>query len=63
MQFTAVTLFALIAAVVANPIAPRQQAGEANEVTVETPAMTDANGNIIPFDADTVSQPNLAAGL
>lgn len=90
MQFTAVTLFALVAAVVANPIgrlpfmgssstgdifeqdrftdrffliAPRQQAAEANEVTVEAPAMTDSNGNIVPFDAETVAQPNLAAGL
>ncbi|ATY59563.1 hypothetical protein CCM_06119 [Cordyceps militaris CM01] len=63
MQFTLITLFALVAAVVANPLVPRQKASEANEVTVESPSMTDANGNIIPFDADTVSQPNLAAGL
>ncbi|OAA73329.1 hypothetical protein ISF_00230 [Cordyceps fumosorosea ARSEF 2679] len=62
MQFTAVTFLALIAAVVAGPVAPRQ-ADEGNQVTVETPAMTDANGNIVPFDAATVSQPNLDAGL
>ncbi|KAM3430643.1 hypothetical protein NHJ13734_007663 [Beauveria thailandica] len=59
MQFTAITLFALVAAVVANPIAPRQEADE-NSVTVETPAMTDGNGNIVPFNADAVSLPGAA---
>ncbi|KAK8141829.1 hypothetical protein G3M48_009831 [Beauveria asiatica] len=59
MQFTAITLFALVAAVVANPIAPRQATDE-NSVTVETPAMTDGNGNIVPFNADTVSLPDAA---
>ncbi|OAR02184.1 hypothetical protein LLEC1_04892 [Akanthomyces lecanii] len=63
MQFTAITLFALVAAVMANPLVPRQEAEESDQVTVETPAMTDSNGNIIPFDSNTVDQPNLAAGL
>ncbi|KAM3512986.1 hypothetical protein MY11210_003386 [Beauveria gryllotalpidicola] len=62
MRFTAITLFALVAAVVANPLAPRQEADE-DSVTVETPAMTDGKGNIIPFDSNTVSQSNLADGI
>ncbi|KAM3520353.1 hypothetical protein MY4038_009451 [Beauveria bassiana] len=62
MHFTAITLFALVAAAMANPLVPRQAADE-NSVTVETPAMTDGKGNIVPFNADSVSQPNLSAGL
>ncbi|KAK3179640.1 hypothetical protein K4F52_008971 [Lecanicillium sp. MT-2017a] len=59
MQFTIVALLTLAATVMAVPrgsIVDRQ-------VLVEAPAMTDREGNVIPFDADTVNQPNLEAGL
>lgn len=33
------------------------------QVLVEAPAMTDKDGNIIPFDSEGVTQPNRDAGL
>ncbi|KAM9883883.1 hypothetical protein VDGL01_01979 [Verticillium dahliae] len=57
MQYSIVTLLAVVAAVQAgsvgsghNRLVPRQ----ASTVDVSAPAMADANGNIVPFNAAEV---------
>ncbi|CAI0651663.1 hypothetical protein COL26b_003980 [Colletotrichum chrysophilum] len=63
MKYSAI-LFAFAAAVVAAaPAEPIEARQEANSVPVNEAAMTDANGNIVPFNSAGVYQANKAAGL
>ncbi|EFQ31751.1 hypothetical protein CGRA01v4_04780 [Colletotrichum graminicola] len=64
MQYSIFTLLAVAAAFVAaapaDMMAKRQLA---NSVATEDAAMTNANGDIIPFNAASVYQANKDAGL
>ncbi|KAH7349605.1 hypothetical protein B0T11DRAFT_133090 [Plectosphaerella cucumerina] len=53
MQFSVLAVFAVMASAVAaspNRLVPRQ----ASTVPVGSPAMTDANGNVVAFDSTKV---------
>ncbi|KAI6351043.1 hypothetical protein MCOR25_010200 [Pyricularia grisea] len=73
MQYSFVTLFALVAAVSAlatprqerNAFVKRQAASGATQggIPVNSPAMTNANGEVIAFDAANVYQDSKAKGL
>ncbi|CAK7236792.1 hypothetical protein SBRCBS47491_009758 [Sporothrix bragantina] len=41
----------------------RRQANVQNSVSANTPAMTDENGNVVPFDAQHVYMAGQVAGL
>ncbi|KAL0939513.1 uncharacterized protein CTRU02_206123 [Colletotrichum truncatum] len=62
MKYSVFTLFAVAAAFVAA--APTEQVEKRQAgVAVNEAAMTDANGNIIPFSSTGVYQANKEAGL
>ncbi|KAF6801048.1 hypothetical protein CSOJ01_12050 [Colletotrichum sojae] len=62
MKYSVFTLFAVAAAFVAA--APTEQVRrQAAGVPVNEAAMTDANGNIVPFNTAGVYQANKEAGI
>ncbi|KAK3319838.1 hypothetical protein B0T19DRAFT_273105 [Cercophora scortea] len=69
MKFTISTVFALIAVASAfsqgdqNAFLRARQAATQGQVDASVPAMTDKNGNVVPFDATKVYQDALAKGL
>ncbi|GKT48490.1 uncharacterized protein ColSpa_08671 [Colletotrichum spaethianum] len=66
MKYSVFTLLAVAAAFVAAAPAEaieKRQDAVANSVPVDGSAMTDANGNIVPFNSAGVYQANKEAGL
>ncbi|KAK8922543.1 hypothetical protein H634G_00654 [Metarhizium anisopliae BRIP 53293] len=65
MKFFAVTLLALATAVMAAPSVKERDIFIRQEFVVdtETPSMTDAQGNVVPFDAANVNLANTNAGF
>ncbi|GKT55613.1 hypothetical protein ColTof4_14129 [Colletotrichum tofieldiae] len=66
MKYSVFTLFAVAAAFVAaapTDMAAKRQAAPPSTVPVNEAAMTDANGNIVPFNTAGVYQANKEAGL
>lgn len=68
MQFTLFALASLLAVALASPIAmPAPASGDVAAPRVvrrgdSEPAMSDASGNVIPFDANAVTLPMAASG-
>ncbi|KAK1713324.1 hypothetical protein CaCOL14_002241 [Colletotrichum acutatum] len=64
MKYSVFTLFAVAAAfVAAAPTEMVEKRQAASTVPVEEAAMTDANGNIVPFNTAGVYQANKEAGI
>ncbi|KAK3689821.1 hypothetical protein B0T22DRAFT_481014 [Podospora appendiculata] len=69
MKFTISAIFALVAVVSAfsqgdqNAYLRSRQAAAQNQVDASVPAMSDKNGNVVPFDAANVYQDALAKGI
>ncbi|KAK3942041.1 hypothetical protein QBC46DRAFT_339952 [Diplogelasinospora grovesii] len=68
MKFIFAAVFALAAVVAAysdedHDAFIRRQANNIQQMDPSVPAMTDQNGNVIPFDAANVYQDALAKGL
>ncbi|KAL2076188.1 hypothetical protein VTL71DRAFT_1131 [Oculimacula yallundae] len=65
MQFTIVALLSLVAVAFAGPIAMPRQLDDiiARQVIAEAPAMSNAAGEVIAFDATAVYKAATDAGL
>ncbi|KAG7293830.1 hypothetical protein NEMBOFW57_003888 [Staphylotrichum longicolle] len=67
MKFTVATILALASLAVAYPAvdnsAPVKRQDIVTNIDVSIPAMSDASGNVIPFDATKVYKAAAAKGL
>ncbi|PVH86706.1 hypothetical protein DL98DRAFT_582653 [Cadophora sp. DSE1049] len=65
MQFTIVALLSLVAVAFAGPIAMPQRLDDitARQVNTEAAAMSNANGDVVAFDAASVYKAATDAGL
>ncbi|KAH6606008.1 hypothetical protein Trco_005161 [Trichoderma cornu-damae] len=57
MQFSFLTVFALAAVAIASPIDIVKRQVVSNAIPANVPAMTDANGNVVPFNSKGVTLP------
>ncbi|GAB1317599.1 hypothetical protein MFIFM68171_07809 [Madurella fahalii] len=67
MKFTVTAVLAFAAVAFAYPTmehdAPVRRQNVVNNIDVSVPAMTDQNGNVVPFDANRVYQDARAKGI
>ncbi|KAH6677785.1 hypothetical protein F5X68DRAFT_234863 [Plectosphaerella plurivora] len=56
MQFSVLTVFAVMASFVAASPSHRLMPRQASTVPVGSPAMSDANGNVVAFDSTKVTK-------
>ncbi|KAL2163424.1 hypothetical protein VTH06DRAFT_5481 [Thermothelomyces fergusii] len=67
MKFTVATLLTLAATALAYPAvdknAPAKRQDAAGQVDVSVPSMTDASGNVVPFNSQNVHKDATAKGL